>query len=153
MSKKKYTLLMKGNKIGFIALILNINISILFDGLILTISSNNSGMIESKSFNITLKIRGKGYSYIFYNNTNYFNTSDYPTEVYINNVRNKTITYKYYFLQNENIVKLIWKSKINSVKLMFAECSNITEIDLSNFKISKNKYFFGLFIFDFFRFI
>ena len=137
MSKKRYNLLMKGNKIGFIALILNINISILFSGLIQEISNIDLRMIESKSSYIILKIRGIGYSNIFFNNTKYFKDSDYPNEIYINNVTKNKITYKYYFSRNENFVKLIWNNEINNVKLMFAECSNITEIDLSNFKTSQ----------------
>ena len=94
-------------------------------------------IFHSRNSKITLKIKGIGVSTVFGNETNYnFNSSNFPNKININGKNQDTIEYKYYFNQTENIVELIWDNNINNCSCMFRKCSNITEIDLSNFNTS-----------------
>ena len=97
---------------------------------------------------ITLKIIGIGESKILRNDTPYnFKGFNYLKEVFINEKKQNTIDYKYYLNETVNFVELIWDDNINNCQNMFLECSNITEIDLSNFNTSQvtnmNSMFFG----------
>ena len=90
------------------------------------------------SYNITLKIKGIGESNIFCNEEEYnFTGIDYLEEIYINNIQENPKKYSYYFNQAENFVQLIWNDNLNDFSYMFRKCSNITEINLSNFDTSK----------------
>ena len=95
--------------------------------------SQNNNMIEYKFSNITLKIQGPGFSNILSRD---FNEYDYPDIIYINGNQNFTITNRYYFNEENNTVNLIWNKSIDNCEYMFRQCSNITEIDLSNFDAS-----------------
>ena len=92
-------------------------------------------MIEFNQ-NITLKIRGPGFSDVL-GPTDLFYSIYHPNCTYINGIRNNTITNRYYFNNINNTVKLIWDNSITKCSGMFKGCSNITEIDLSNFDTSK----------------
>ena len=61
----------------------------------------------------------------------------FPNEVYINEVKQNQIQSYYYFNDTKNIVKLLWKDSVKNAFCMFRFCSNITEINLSNFDTSK----------------
>ena len=95
---------------------------------------NNNGHFE---FNITLKVKGPGNAQIL--DVNFFNANK-PDRIFINgteiNVNERN--YIYNFIQTDNIVQLLWNQN-NIVPLlgMFSYCTNITEIDLSNFNTSK----------------
>ena len=92
------------------------------------------------SYNITLKIKGIGESNIFCNEEEYnFTGIDYLEKIYINNIQENPKKYSYYFNQTENFVELIWNDNLNDFSYMFRKCSNITEINLSNFNTSKIK--------------
>ena len=113
--------------------------------LITLLSQIKSNNIIYDSFNliyfntITLKIKGIGESNIFCNEKDYnFTGIDYLQEIYINGIK-KNLSYSYYFNQTENIVKLIWNDNLDDFSYMFRGCSNITEINLSNFTTSKIK--------------
>ena len=86
---------------------------------------------------ITLKIKGIGLNIILGNEYN-FNIVDikHLKEVYINKNKQNTITNIYNFTQADNFVELIWDNNINNCEYMFNMCSNITEINLSNFNSS-----------------
>ena len=85
---------------------------------------------ELPNLNITWKINGIGSSKI-YNGLK-------PSQVYINGNKLTNINDKYYYFnQTENYVQLIWNYDILSCSDLFRGCSNITEIDLSNFDTSK----------------
>ena len=113
-------------------IILMVTITILFiQGLPIT----SFYSLEYGFSNITLKISGIGEKNIFCSKTNYFNTSYYPNEIYINGEKQDNIAYNYYFNQSENYVELIWNNTINCTKYMFYDCKDITEINLRNFKI------------------
>ncbi len=90
-------------------------------------------MIENKYLNITLKINGTGYQSIFYPS---FITKYRPNCIYINGIQNYTITHIYYFNELNNIVNAILDNPIDSCNNTFRDCSNIIEIDLSNFDSS-----------------
>jgi len=95
---------------------------------------------------ISLKIKGEGENTILGNSTDFqFNGIDYLKEVYINGINQSTIAYNYIFNKSDNLVELIWDDNINSCMLMFYECINITEIDLSNFNTSQVQYMIGMF--------
>ena len=81
---------------------------------------------------ITLKVKGIGESAIF---NNYSSSIDYLNEVYING-NNMDILEKYFFNQTENFVELIWNNDLDNTDGMFSECTDITEINLSNFNTS-----------------
>ena len=90
------------------------------------------------SSKITLKIKGIGDSYILENDTNSkFTGLYYLKEVKINGIKQNKIEYKYYFNLEDNIVELIWDDNINNCNNLFRKCSNITEINLSDFNTSK----------------
>ena len=100
--------------------------------------NNTISMIEYNSYNITLKIKGIGNKNIF-SSKNEFKREYYPDEVYINGYKTSNVTYSYNLNETDNIIELIWYNLINSCDHMFYECSDITEIDLSNFNTSNVK--------------
>ncbi len=57
--------------------------------------------------------------------------------IYINGIKQSTITCIYNLNETYNLVKLIWNNSINNCDCMFNECMDITEIDLSNFDTSQ----------------
>ena len=89
-------------------------------------------------WNITLKIQGIGFSNILgYSSSKKFSSKYYPKEIFINGIIQNKINYSYYFNQTENLVELFWNTIIKNCEYMFYECSNITDINLSNFDTSQ----------------
>ena len=87
---------------------------------------------------ITLKIKGVGESQILGNDTiQNFKDLKYLKEIFINGIKQDKIEYKYSFNQTVNFVELIWDDNIINCRNMFFKCSNISEIDLSNFNTSQ----------------
>lgn len=81
--------------------------------------------------NIQLKLQGKGVINLFSYNFEYM-----PNKIVINGEDLSSIESKYNFSNSENDiydVVLIWYSYLNSTKEMFKGCSNIIEIDFSEF--------------------
>ena len=95
--------------------------------------NNVQNLILSKVSNITLKIKGTGFINILGSE---FANIYYPNEVIINNIISNITTNKYDFNQVDNYVELIWNNNINNTINMFKGCSNIIEINLSNFDTS-----------------
>ena len=84
---------------------------------------------------ITLLIRRSGTRIIFGAD---FPKDSYPDEVYINgNLQNNVKNSYSSFNQAKNVVKLNWNKDINNCYKMFYNCSDINEINLSNFDSSK----------------
>ena len=54
--------------------------------------------------------------------------TNYPTEVYINNIRQDNVYSEYDFDYPENNVTLVY-NQVNNMNCMFDSCSNITRID------------------------
>ena len=95
--------------------------------------------ISSKENFITLKINKAGEKIYVYSETSLIDCGNEPRaptpkEVYINNVKQSIKAY-HNFNQTNNIVKLVYPvySALFTGFCMFSHCSNITEIDLSNF--------------------
>ena len=128
---------------------INLKLIIILDLYIQILQIKKFCLLELKS-SITLKIKGKGYNHIFgYENDQKFNRSYYPNEVYINGQKQDSVNYSYYFQNDSNSVELIWNNSIKSCRQMFRNCSQITEVDLSNFNSSEildiNSLFFNCF--------
>ena len=101
-------------------------------------TNNISDLILNHDSKITLKVKGIGNSTIFGNKTKYnFKNINYLKEVHINGIQQSSIEYKYYFNKEDNSVELILNETINNCENMFRDCSNITEINLSNFNTSQ----------------
>ena len=120
----------------------NIYIYIILYFIPIVISNNN---IESNFSNITLKVNGIGDKYILDYYGNKFPRKNYPNIIYINGENKTTITNHYYFNQTDNFVQLIWYNNIDNCYCMFYYCSDITEIDLSNFDTSNVTSMNGMF--------
>ena len=100
------------------------------------ISNNNSYLlIDSKFSSITLKVKGFGNKDVF--SRSYFENEYYPDMVYINGIKQSKVNCGYDFNQTENFVELVWNNSINNCENMFRECSDIIEIDMSNFDTSQ----------------
>ena len=94
---------------------------------------------------ITLKIEGTGTKKIFGTHKIwYFDTKNYPNRVIING-NESIVNHTYYLNQDNNTIELIWYNEIDNCSWMFYECSDITEIDLSNFNTSKVTNIWGMF--------
>ena len=94
-------------------------------------SYNNKNWIEFQFSNITLRIIGTGTKNIFYEE--FVNR---PDEVYINGDIQDNVDYSYKFHQENNYVRLVWSNIIDDCNQLFYGCSDITEIDLSDFDTS-----------------
>ena len=101
--------------------------------------------VISKIFNITLKVQGIGNHNILYLGQLpvkcRLDNIHLPDEVIINGIPRENINYTYYFNETENIVKIKYYSQedVNNVainKCFFYQCTEITEIDLSEFDTS-----------------
>ena len=82
---------------------------------------------------IELKVKGVGESLIF---NNYSENINFINEIYINGNKQDIIIDEYLFNQTDNFVELILSDDIRSTASMFSGCTNITEINLSNFNTS-----------------
>ena len=113
----------------------------------------NDIFVLSKFFNITLKVKGKGNQKILYPGDHRLCVLDnlrLPDEVIINGVSQNVINYTYYFNETENIIKLKYYSEkdINDIATnhcFFYWCTEITEIDLSEFDTSQFTSMYAMF--------
>ena len=99
-------------------------------------------IIILKSSSITIKIKGTGEQNIIYggwSNDICYRLTRGPDEIYINNVKQETVDYKYNFNDEReiNTVELIWTNDLTSCHCMFFECDSIIEVDLSKFNSEK----------------
>ena len=103
------------------------------------LSIKKTNFLEINFSNITLKLKGIGQHQIMGDlRENYaFLKAYYPNYIYINGEIQNIVNYSYYFNQTDNLVQLVWNDAINFTKYMFYDCTNIIEIDLSNFDSSK----------------
>ena len=125
------------NKIKNIKQIKSSKLLILFLYLINILYSNEQIIYSSYSY-ITLKITNKiGNSNIINNGYNDCGKSiPSPDEIYINGIKQSIIRSNYSFNESNNTIQLIWKKEFTTCRCMFYKCSNIEEIDLSNFNSS-----------------
>ena len=91
-------------------------------------------IVFSLSNKITLKIKGPGIKNIF---SRSFSNNKYPQKIYINEQIQTDITYHYNFTKAKNTVLLIWENIIYDFIEMFNKSHDIIEMDLSNFDSSE----------------
>ena len=106
--------------------------------------NNKISLFDNNSYNITLRIKGIGHKKIFSCDSN-FPINSYPDKVYINGYQQDNVNYSYNLNQTNNFIELIWYNLISNCQNMFFQCSDITEIDLSNFNTSKVNNMIGMF--------
>ena len=106
-----------------------ISIYLIISSFISTSLNNDFILLYS---NIILKFNNSGSNKIFNK------VKPLPDEIKINEEKQSGISNTYYFNESEanNKVELIWNQTITTTEEMFRGCSNITEIDLSNFDTS-----------------
>ena len=73
---------------------------------------------------------------MFTTHSEWFNRGLYPNEVHINGNKMSKVTHTYNLNNKINDVKLVWNNKANDCCSMFCYCSDIIEIDFSNFDTS-----------------
>ena len=109
------------------------------------ISSNKQNLSICKkflsfSFIAKIKIKERGYQNIIYPYIRNFDNQKYPDEILIeknNEIINiARLTYRINSEEDENIVIMKWNEYPNSTRLMFFNCINITEIDLTQFDLA-----------------
>ena len=103
----------------------------------LSLPNNNHLLIKNNFSN------GSGFKGI-YSNSQYFFQNFQPDEVYINGNKEYASSYSY-LNQENNLVKLVWYIPINDSMRMFDGCSDIIEINLTNFDsslITRTSYMF-----------
>ena len=96
--------------------------------------------IYSFSSSITITLRGTGLLSIFYGGTCEEGTFTRPDTIYINEVRKYDITDKYQFTKSPNFVKLVWNNINNNCNCLFKDCTDIVDIDFSEFDFSSGLY-------------
>ena len=119
------------NSIVFIKYILILNV------LNNIFSKNVISLIKFDSSKIILTIKRSGDIMIFSSETNFFKTEYYPDEVTINGATQEIVNHTYTFSEINNKVELKWINSIDDTSHMFRSCSDIDEIDLSNFDNSQ----------------
>ena len=103
-------------------------------------------VFKYKDSKIYLKIKGEGENTILSNDkyTN-FKGINFLKDVFINGDKQETNKFSYYFNQTDNFVELIFDDNINDCRYMLYNCTNITEINLSNFNTSNVTNMEGMF--------
>ena len=108
------------------------------------ISKINLISIDNRILNndssITIKIQKSGPSKLYYREdvNDFCGTGpDLPKEIIINNNEEKhyyfNLPYEYGFLNEGNIIQLVYDDSITSCRCLFLNCGNISEIDLTSF--------------------
>ena len=133
--KEKNNPIIKGDTYKYIfeIKIAHILYSIFFISLLI-IDNNLCSFIKYDDSYITFKIKGIGNKNIYYRN---LQRQLKPNAIYINGEEQNIIKYEYYFNKTVNEVKLIWNNLLIKCSEMFKSCSDIIEMDLSNFDFSQ----------------
>ena len=138
---RKYTNNMKNNnilqkiiqlKFYFIA----IELLIIMNLFIQILSCTKIFRIKLKYSNITIKVNGKGEKFILSTQTGYFKREYFPNEIYINNIKKDQVQNKYDLTEDDNIIKLVWYNKLSNINCIFCGCSDIYDINFSDFDTS-----------------
>ena len=121
----KYKFIKKGNKHNIIII-----------ALIISIASKcyQNKIVQNKLSYITLKINSAGDKKVFHENDQTCGLFSPPQEVYINGINQNYINFSYNFNESINDVKLIWNDSPLSANCLFYKCKDINEIDLSHFE-------------------
>ena len=133
-------------KSSFLSAIKEVIINILLWNVFILAISNLSDMRVDSSY-ITLKINGPGDKKIF-SNSYLLNLSPpytQPNEVDINKVKQESVLNHYKFNETNNIVILVFNTKVTNCNCLFYKCKDIKEIDLSHFDTSQTLWMSGMF--------
>ena len=92
--------------------------------------------IKFYSYEITLKVNGTGIKNILSDSS--FYTYPCPTYLYLNGdlIQDNTDCRNINITELDSIIKLIWNNNISTTNGMFYNCTEITEIDMTNFDTS-----------------
>ena len=107
--------------------------------LTVTISFLEKFIFYSKSSYIMIKVNKTGNIRILNDITTL------PDEIYINGENQSQIQFTYEIDSFNTNIKLVWNNPLEETYNMFGDCSNITEIDLSNFDTSENDHMRSMF--------
>ena len=97
--------------------------------------NNKNSFIECQNNKVIIKVKGTGLNKVFDSGL-----SVYPKRILINGVEQNSISTSYEFEDSQNgynKVELIWDNIVSNCCNMFRGCSNIIEIDFSNFDSSE----------------
>ena len=106
--------------------------------IILFFSSFLNSFAQTQYSNITLRVNKSGNIKIL--GINSYNSKEFPKPniIYINGImQNGTFKTSYKLNETENYITLIWNKNLITTSNMFEECSDIIEINLSNFNTSE----------------
>ena len=105
--------------------------------LIFKIREYSFSQIDERIPNITLKIKGKGSSNIYGNQSGHtYGSNNYAKKIKINGIE-QSVKNNYDFEEEINIVELFWdNNNINTCKNMFRGNVKLIEIDLNNFDMT-----------------
>ena len=109
-------------------IILNINfIEVFIIKLLIIVDLVNQTKSKDIDSKIFLKVKGIGENTILGNKKDFnFKGINHLKYVYINEKQENSIEYKYYFIQTDNSVELIFDNDLNDCERMFYKCFNIT---------------------------
>ena len=110
--------------------------------------TNMNSIFLSFSSNITIKINKTGRFNIYNNGETIFglySMFEKPKTIYINGKKQESISNQYDFKTENNIIKLEWDEPLSICSGMFWDCSEIIEIDFSEFDSSKNSQMLKMF--------
>ena len=133
-SNKNNYIIQKRNPFKTNIIIINLLIIIDLIPQILSYNNNKFHFIEYKYSKILLKLNGIGQNKILNPS---FKNIDKLKEVYINGISQTIKDHNYIFNETNNLIELIFGDYFTNCAKMFTSCSNITEIDLSNFDSSR----------------
>ena len=97
--------------------------------------------VDFHSSIITIKINETGMQNIFFEGETCYQERpkfDFPDEVIINGIAQINISGKYYLERSNNTIQLIWNEPRDNWGCLFKNCSNIIEIDFSQFDFSQS---------------
>ena len=107
---------------------------------------NKERMIYSYYSNITIKVKGPGKQSIFFGgDTCSPGKFTLPNEVFINDIIQNDVKDKYDFINPISFVKLVWYNVNNNCNCLFQDCTNIIDIDFSDFDFSLGLHGYQLF--------
>ena len=141
-SNKNNYIIQKRNPFKTNIIIINLLIIIDLIPQILSYNNNKFHFIEYKFSKILLKLNGIGQKKILNPS---FKNFDKLKEVYINGISQIIKDYNYFFNETNNLIELIFEDYVTNCGNIFTGCSDVTEIDLSNFDSSRVTNMFSMF--------
>ena len=120
-----------------------IKLLILLDLLRIILSPNKNIIFIYYFYDIKLKIKGTGNKNVFSSYSCSWlpeHNSHYPDKVIINGKEQNIVSHSYYLNETDNLITLVFNNKVKDCCQMFSGCSDIYEMDFSNFDITEVTY-------------